>query len=159
LLKIPGCETLKLGLPNGNGRCILERSAHNEGLLWAFLTLLLRILSRTTEKLSEFRGLCRLEDTDRLEAGLAAFNSALHTLHDAVSRSGSIWRLLRNPAILNAIKVRCNTSYRRGIDPVRRPATPVQKSITLLARMQTRRILARLTHSPIWMQSETGCSS
>jgi hypothetical protein len=110
LLKLKDCDTLRLGPPNEKGRCMLERSAHNEGLLWLMLTQLFTVLRKTTTTLVKLRGRHRAYDVNDIEFNLSILNSALECLDLLASRSGSIWRLLRNPAIATAITVSRNMS-------------------------------------------------
>jgi hypothetical protein len=154
LLKLEGCDTLRLGPPNKKGRCMLERSAHNEGLLWLMLIQLLVVLRETTTTLVKLRGRHRTYDVDDIEFNMSILDSALQCLDLLVSRSGSIWRLLRNTAIVTAITVSRNMPWhRRRVDVGSRSATPVLNSISLLPRTQTLKIRTRLTLTPLWIHS------
>jgi hypothetical protein len=144
LVQLPGCNTLERDPPNGAERQTLKRSAANEGLLWSSLTCLLRTIFKATTKLVGFRERHQPQQEDAINRTLTILNSALKSLARLLSRSGSIWRLLRNPAIANAIKVgRDVLSSRRGIDPVIRNDSPILNSISLLPIMRTWRILGR----------------
>jgi hypothetical protein len=85
---------------------ILERSARNEGVLWAMLKFILTTLNCVLKDLLKFRkNGHKPEDVNHIESLLDGLHVTLTSLNSLVSRSPSFWLLLHNRAVVDAIEV------------------------------------------------------
>jgi hypothetical protein len=99
------CSSLRLGSPDEDGRRTLERTVQNERILWRYLVLILRVLRRASDSLSNDREHLKPEKADDIESRLDKLCGTLRSLDDLLSRSPSFWCLLRNPALMGAFPV------------------------------------------------------